>query len=282
MRKLMLSLAVVVFTAIGEDGNAGVIAECGFNDAAGINADGVPSSPYEASATTLGRGTPETGWTDTWTGWTGSSNFVAESEQVFEGDLALRMWNTSSGLGYSTMREYVDQTGVFYVDLHVSATDFHGNSFGIYTGPETFNAHNVATFIALWDDASIRVMDGGTLWEDTGFQWSPSEWVRITQEVNVPSQTYRVWVNGSEYVAPDPLDFRHPSATSVDDIRFLLTSAHAPGSPEDVYVDAVRVLDHNPIPEPSTVLMLTAGAACAAAYACRKSRPKLFGRRRCR
>lgn len=230
--------------------NAVIVAECGFNDAAGINADPVADSPYKANATTLGRGAGEPGWTGTWTGSTGDSNFVAQPNVFYEGDLALRMRNTSSGLAYSTMREYADQAGIFYLDLYVRATDLAGNPFSIYTGPNSWNAINVATHIAFEPDGSIVARDGG-LHENTGFGWTPSQWTRITEEINVPVETYRLWVNGQEYLAPDPLNFRHSSGVPVDDVRFLLTAVHSGDTPSDVYVDAIRILDTNPIPEPS-------------------------------
>lgn len=250
---------VQVFGGVGEV-KAGLIAACGFNDAAGINADGIPDSPYQANATALGRGAPEPGWTGTWTGWTGSSNFVAQSDVFLEGDLALRIRNTSRGLGYSTMREYPDQTGVFYLDLYVRPTNLVADGFSVYTGPSSFNAQSVATHIGLGTSGWITALDGNS-WENTGYLWVPGAWTRLTQEIDVPNQTYRLWINGEEYLAPDPLNFRHASATFVDDVRFLHTSS-AGASPDDVYVDAIRVLDSNPIiPEPSTLILLLVGAA---------------------
>jgi hypothetical protein len=267
MKGSTIGLAIAAILLGAGQTQAATIAECGFNDDAGINADGVPNSPYQAYATTLGRGAGEPSWTGTWTGWPDSANFQAQPDVVMEGDLALSVSYTPGGP--STMREYVDQTGTFYVDFFLLANDLGTGAALIYTGEDSFDAHNVATNVSFQPDTSITLNDGGS-WESTGFSWVPGQWTRVTERIDVPNQTYRLWINGQEYLAPDPIDFRHATATLVDDIRFL----HSITGGDDFYVDAIRILDSDPfiIPEPSTLLIwsLLAGLGIGVGWRKRK------------
>ena len=60
---LLVGSMLALATAAGA---ATIVAECGFNDALGINADGTPDSPYEDGATIIGRGGAEPGWSAAW------------------------------------------------------------------------------------------------------------------------------------------------------------------------------------------------------------------------
>jgi len=254
-------LTIAFLLCLAATGHAYMIAECGFNDVSGINSDATPNSPYQAGATILGLGTSETGWTDTWTGWTGGSHFLAQSAVAWEGDLALNLSNNDAALGYSCMRQYTDQISTFYVDCYVYPNSDLGNDFSIYTGENSFNAAAVASHVSLHADGSIMAQDGNLggsgLWEDTGFTWTQSQWVQITQEINCSTRTWRLWVDGQPYTPADPLGFRH-SVSLVDDIRFLLP-AH--GADESVIIDDIGVSTGNPVPEPGVCMLFGLGLA---------------------
>ena len=81
--------------------------------------------------------------------------------------------------------------------------------------------------------------------EDTGFDWVPDTWHTIKQIIDVQSQSWRFFFDGTEYMAPDPLGFRGTPA-QLDRIRYLSEVSGA-----GTYVDHVQVV----VPEPSTVTM---------------------------
>jgi len=223
---------------------AGVVAQTGFNDAKGIN-----PSDYTSGVGLYAKGAGEPGWTSTWTAAAAAQPYYnTQTSPKTEGDLSVEITNTL-GATVLAQREYTDQTGTFYVDAMVrSASSLTGDGFILYTGPNSVTfGDGTATMIQLHGTGSIRTHDGigdGSLhYEDTGFTWTPGQWVRFSQEVNVPANTYRVWVDGKPYASPDPLGFRRTSSF-VDDVQLYLANQ---GSGRSVNVDQVRVLTHNPL-----------------------------------
>ena len=80
-----------------------VIAETGFNDASGVNTDGVPNSPYELGSALIGQpAADEVGWAGPWENGHVSTVYpytlapTVQSSVVFEGDGAARFWPTSN------------------------------------------------------------------------------------------------------------------------------------------------------------------------------------------
>jgi hypothetical protein len=67
-----------------------IIAETGFNDATGVNADATPGSPYQIGATVHNRGSVEPGWSHTW---------VVKYGAGFGGESRIKASPTSSSKG---------------------------------------------------------------------------------------------------------------------------------------------------------------------------------------
>lgn len=254
---LLVAFGGTFAIAIGgpdESLGATVVAQTGFNNSRGIE----PSSLYTNESTIIGVDDGVSGWDGAWQmvqSTTAPEEFYfATNTGESEGDLALQIANSDSSVASTIQayREYTDQTGSFYVDTMVKASGtLVGEGFIMYTGPNspTFGS-GTASMVSLrpGTDRSIGVSmgngAGGYSWVDTGRDWTPNRWVRFTQEIDVPNNTYRVWINGQEHVHSTPLGFRTGSVTSVDDVT-LYFARHAGG--QTATVDEIRILDYNPL-----------------------------------
>jgi hypothetical protein len=234
----------------GQASRAAVVAETGFNDALGINSNGTTDSPYELNATAHGQGAGETGWLGTWQVVSGPvTNSNVQNTVTLEGDGALHAQPTTN-----TYRSWAaPQSGIFTVEQYLRFTEnsrsviyLYESSGGVISAGESGPVWNA------FPDGTVSVNDGigdgGGMIEDTGFDWEADVWHKFTTLVDVPSQTYRFFMDGNEYLAPDPLGFRG-APTSIDSINYL---AEVSGS--GTYIDSLRI-----VPEPSTFMLVAIG-----------------------
>lgn len=233
----------------------------GFNDAAGINADASPDSPYQIGAVLSGQGEGEPGWAAAWGQSHGApASMQVQSEIVYEGDGALRVTGGSA----EAYRRWSDpQTGVFTVSQWVYMPE--GGNLTVYlrNGDATKESGTAAQWRAD-SGGTFQVLDGtengcfSCGLENTGIAVPVNEWFNITVVVDLNARTWEFFVNENRYESPDPLGFRGTPAgvTDVDMVQYLVESL--PG----VYLDAIRIdgPDSGDIVEPNEGDILLGGA----------------------
>src|SRR4051794_9926886 len=89
-------LCVAALWPAAHAGAAAMVAQSGFNDAAGINSNITQDSPYTLGQTVDGRGSEEPGWAGPWSisrggGAGGTEAGTAQAAAAFEGDGGLAL-----------------------------------------------------------------------------------------------------------------------------------------------------------------------------------------------
>jgi len=254
MNKLTVVAVVVAMCVAGAGVEAAIVAQTGFNDAAGIN-----PADYVDGTTMIGKGAGEPGWTNNWTvGYAGQEGyFTTTSSPIVEGDLSAKI-NTASGSStVIAYRTFAPQTGVFYLDTMVQSPTSLSNgdvAFILYTQQHGGGVASMMNLGAGATSGNVKASDqtteGNYTFIDTGYDWAAGQWVRWTQEIDVPNKTYRTWVNGHPFdPAPaNPLNFRHSSVSQVN--RVQLFHWEQSNSASSVRVDQLRILNHNPLNDP--------------------------------
>lgn len=245
--RLLVSISgmAILSAVLSSAADAAPIAQAGFNDAAGINANATPNSPYTLGGPVNGAGLGEPGWSTNWFG-----GGTVQTSTMFEGDGAVQITPVAAmGRNLAT-----PQTGKFSIEQYVrfaagarlvTYTDQHTPEGEIYQG-------------AIWQafpDGKFYAIDGvgdGAIvapQEFSGFTWQPNVWYKVGIAVDVAEQTWEFFVNDAKYLSPDPLGFRG-TPTFLDRIRY-----QSEGS-GPVFVDALTIT-----PEPSTVMIMSIGVA---------------------
>jgi hypothetical protein len=218
----------------------GVIVETGFNDSRGLHGDELAGFPYRLNETAIGQGEAEPGWTSPWEG--SASMATVQDLVTFEGDGALLIQPTSN-----TSRQWSEKQGFYFV-LEQWLRFTTGSQTVVYivsAGPEPIETRTGPQFIAR-SDGKFIVVDGEgdgcsvCTTEDTGLEWTPDEWYKVTLLVDVSGMAWRFLVDDLEYAAPDPLGFR--AAVSFFDGVNYLTELSGSGA----YADSLRVLTERP------------------------------------
>lgn len=215
----------------------------GFNDATGVNADGIDNSPFNVnSGDTEGSGVGEPGWNGPWDrAHGGATTNRIQNTVTFEGDGAAYVYGGTQGLSRRWLNP--DATGVVVQSQMIYAPV--GGQMQLYLldgdmvgGPET------TTAVQWRVDAgnTFRVLDGSTF-EDTGIVLPANTWTHVAVHVDMDARTYAFYVNDTLFNAPDPLNFRgNPGALS--SLAYLIEDV------DGVYIDDVRVVQ--PAPAPTT------------------------------
>jgi hypothetical protein len=215
-----------------------VVAAAGFNDAAGINQNQPIDSPYVLNDSLPGRGAGEPGWARTWTG--SLNRQLVTSESVHEGDGAARFLSDSTALsrGLTTA-----QSGPFVVDQYVRAP---AGGFGAFFLAREANSGAIATQGPFWrwdTNGNVAVLDGefnsctsNCIIEDTGFNWTPDTWHRVTLYVDASAdrRDYVFFFDGQPYLSNDRLQFRG-NPTDMDRVGYIVDRGSG------FFVDALEI-----------------------------------------
>ena len=252
-----LNIVCVVAVVVGLSSTGwaaeNLLAECGFNDAVGINADPTPDSPYTIGATIKGRGAAEPGWGGTaWHAGDDGANIgadlgKAEADDPFEGDAALRFRIGMFGETWAYRPWAPGITEPLLIEQYIRLPA--NGRFGSRPG-----RGGVGSLIAAgWSvrDGRFYVLDGdgqgGGTMEDTGILLRPMEWQKVATRIYPETKAYEFFVDDQKYDAPDPLDFRGDPGW-IDRVDYLAQT--------DAWLDAVRV---SVIPEPGALGLLAIG-----------------------
>ncbi len=247
MRPCSFSLpALALLLAAGGAGRAQVIASAGFNDAAGLNSNPTPNSPYNVNNAPLnGQGGGEPGWIGPWQGGVGAPTLV--SSPTFEGDGAAFFQGTAEAVrnlllppsGFVSIQlavrvPSVPPPGSIGVTFRFRQSNIADPNVGI--GPSGF----------LRADGHVMVQNGSSL-QDTGMTWFPGTWYTVRMDADQATRTWSFFFNGVRYGAP--LAFRG-TPVFLDQMDFLNEN----GGPSGSYLDALTVS----VPEPSSLALLGA------------------------
>jgi len=183
---------------------AAVVAQSGFNDATGALANGTADSPYNVGSLLINQGGDEPGWARPWT--SGFSRASVQGTTKFEGDGAI--FFPAAG-DFVTRRFTVAQTGQFTFDFRIR---FNAGGFGDVRlwrdlENESIDA-GVGPTVLFNSNGTITVRDGqGGGNELTGLNWTANQWHHVQIIANASTLSWRLIVNGNEYVGPDTLGF---------------------------------------------------------------------------
>ncbi len=239
-------LTAATWTAVAPNVIAIPLAQAGFNDATGLNADDIVNSPYQLGGPLGGSGGNELGWVGPWTGGN-----IVQSAVVFEGDGAAQITPTtevhrawvSASRNQFEIEQYVRMsTGarlVAYVEQQFSSN-------ALYQGPiwQAFPDGRFYVIDGVGDGAAVAPR------EFSGSTWEPDVWYKINIVGDVATQTWEFFVNDVRYDAPDPLGFRG-TPSMLDRVRYL-SEGSGP-----VLLDAVSI-----VPEPSIMATSLVAMSC--------------------
>jgi hypothetical protein len=251
-----------VFVLLTSTQSVAQTVRAGFNDATGINSDGLSNnSPYNvANAALGGQGAGESGWAGP---WATSLAVPVVGGVSFEGDGAA-FFQGSSGAGRTLQQP---MTGITSIQLRmmIPLSSVSGNGVGIYIT----QSNNTNTFLRIgpqWQAAAnghFNVIDGienGAVTgeaavEDTGFLWTAGTWHNVRIEINTVTRTWDFFVDEQHYNAPDPLGYRGNPAY-LDDFGYF----NEINGPNGSYLDAVVI---QPVPEPGLIIGVAATFAAS-------------------
>ena len=224
-----------------------LVAETGFNDLAGIYSSAIANSPYQLDSTISGQGIGETGWLTSWTVVSGPiANSTVQSGIAFEGDGALHARRTTN-----TFRKWAEPLSeIVIVELYARLTANSQSVFYIYghdQGDVLLNADLTAgpTWF-LRPDGTVAIGPDG----QSNLSWTPDVWHKFTAIADVPSQTFRFFLDDVEHITQTSLRFRG-DPEFLNGFNYL---AEVPGN--GAYLDSLRV---TAVPEPGTLALGTIG-----------------------
>lgn len=246
------ALAVGLFLASSME--AGVIAETGFNDASGINADGAAGSPYTlgSDVDAIGQGASESGWTSDWISVypaSGDSNIV--SSPVDEGDQALELVSTGSANPGRAVyyRDYTQQTaGTQTIEWSLNAGAINGQMI-LYVRDQG-GSQPIGPQVTVETDGSVTVRDAAdTLTAFPAGSITTGSYYDFKVTADIDNETYQLSLNGAD--SGSTYDFRSTPVAGLG--RFQLWNT-IDGS---AYYDGIVVTI---VPEPSSIALL--GLSC--------------------
>jgi hypothetical protein len=258
--------AGILFVAclcIAFESGAAIIASSGFNDAAGLNSNSTPNSPFTIGQTVDGRGAGEPGWADNWLVQQGGALGGGEHALILgaaalEGDGGLQLEpNPIFGQTRAIRRLATPQNRRFVIEQDVNFIGVNS----LYSRPSSSAVGNEGVSIGPeWrisgpiGNRHFDVLDGigdqlESNWESTGIDAKPGEWQHVLLDINVATQTWTFSVDGVMYNAPDPLGFRG-TPPNIDNIEYITDSSG--------YIDSVVVRD---APEPASLALAPLGIA---------------------
>jgi hypothetical protein len=201
-----------------------LIASSGFNNHRGLNSSPVPGSPFILDTPNREGGAGEPGWEGP---WLAHPDAVFQSKVAFEGDGALFLTGRPN-FGPNYGRQLAQpQTGRFQVEYHVQARADTGYSLQFWK--DRASGPFVAGPICGVQYGKFHVNEV----PDTGIKCEPGRWYKVTMRIDVPKQTWELFVDDKRFESPKPLKFR----AKVEYLAFIDFIVGGGG----VYIDALRV-----------------------------------------
>jgi hypothetical protein len=177
----------------------------GFNDAAGLNANPTPDSPYKVGDQLVGYGAGEPGWNTTWYHGVGDAfRARVQSDVVYEGDGAVALLEYTTAIGRTWAP--AQTTGIVYVS-QMSYFPPNGGVQQYITGDGATTAEATTAQWKATPSGTFEVVDSG-LYESTGIPVPVDRWVEVYLEIDIAAQTYEFYVDGQRYAPADPTGFR--------------------------------------------------------------------------
>jgi hypothetical protein len=231
---LLTSLGLLLLIASATS-RAEILAESGFNDAAGIHASERVGSPFILDAPLRVEGAEaEPGWAGPWAGLSAhdSMKSIVQSRVVFEGDGAIvqgaefnataRTWQRVAEVGFLGVQVAVRFVGNARARFSVGDGDHvsaqwvidQGGNFVVFDG-------------RVGDTAGLR---------PTEFRWQTGRWHVVTVIADSESRGWLFFVDGVPHDPQDGLEWR-----SIDAPAFAQSSWWFESEGGTQYVDAVRV-----------------------------------------
>lgn len=183
-----------------------MVAETGFNDAAGILSNGTAEQPYKIDSIVGGRGEGEPGWIGPWQ--VSGQAATVTGQRMLEGDGALKL----QGLGKSARQwDATNTADAFTVQWRARFDAQASQTFRLFDpSAGLFEADPVtstAVQVNIEADGRILVYDRGLV-ENTGLRYQPDTWHTFTLMIDPRKSTFRIAVDGQQYSSPDTLEYR--------------------------------------------------------------------------
>jgi hypothetical protein len=276
----LAAVAAIFGTSIpAVQAHAAIVAQTGFNDAAGINADGAATSPYTLNSQLHGNGTVESGWTGAWTQTTtvSATRGAVNTSTVFEGDGAARFESgagTNSAANTANFHRSMSSTfttGIFSVDYHFRVEQMANNrSMVLYAGSN--GGAQQSSLIQITHstiDGSFSLGGfngngiGGITLVDSGQDLTANTWYKLSAMLDLDTQTWDLLLDDNEVLSN--LGFRHNTSAALDWIQINVdrgNSAAVGALGQIAYADSILV---SQVPEPSALSLIGIGVICVMA-----------------
>lgn len=215
------------------------LATSGFNDATGLNSDGLTNNQPFKTGNVAGnaQGTGEPGWAGPWFMSVGSA--VITNTVSYEGDGAIAFFQNTAA---ADRKMSVAPDASFEIDIRVMvpSTITRDVIFRVYDSGISSIVSAIGVQWSIGSDYTFSVGDGigdtSNNLENTGLKLTPGQWAQVTMIIDPVSRTWTFAVDGQQYNAPDPLGFRG-NPVKLDSIQFLNENA----SPYGSYLDDVVI-----------------------------------------
>ena len=214
------------------------LATSGFNDASGMNSNGVANQPFNTGNVSVnGQGNGEPGWVAPWFISTGSA--VVTSSASYEGDGSLAFFQNTAA---ADRKMSVAPDVPFQIDVRVMvpSTISRDVIFRVYDSGVQGIVNAIGVQWSIGSDYTFSVGDGigdtVNYLENTGLKLTPGQWALVTMVIDPVSRTWTFAVDGQKYNSPDPLGFRG-TPVKLDSIQFL----NEISAPQGSYLDDVTI-----------------------------------------
>ena len=164
-------------------------------------------------------------------GWTGddTADIAVSTSQYHGGSASILAHLTSTSR--TVVHTFTSQTSTFHTSMWIRAPSLGNSTYLGYFGNSSGSAASVY-FVA---GNGVTVDDGGTP-AATGYTFTNITWFHVELEINPSAQTFRIKIDGTEYLSGTTLNFAD-TISNVDRFEFSTFSSGT----VDFYVDDLTV-----------------------------------------